>query len=127
MHETRIFPAGTAVVELDQRAARVVAHALEPQGPDSFVAWGFFDAVFLPVEYIEPRVIEAMIPEMLADDLDLRQRFEAKKVADPDFAGDPAAIREWFYRQSPYADARAGIYPVGLVDDPAVVRRLCSP
>lgn len=122
--ETRTFPAGTAVVGTDQSAARVVAHALEPQGPDSFAAWGLFDAVFTPVEYVEPRVIEAMIPQLLADDLDLRERFETRKADDPEFAGDPRAIREWFYRQTPYADARAGIYPVGLVDDPAAVDRL---
>jgi len=40
--ETRLFPVGSAVVDMNQRAARVAAHALEPDGPDSFVQWGFF-------------------------------------------------------------------------------------
>ena len=115
--ETRTYPAGTVVVPMDQRAARVAAHALEPQGPDSFVSWGLFDAVFLPVEYVEPRVIEAMIPDLLRDPA-LARRFERRKEDDPAFAADPRAIREWFYRQTPYADQRAGLYPVGLVDEP---------
>ncbi|MFO7652550.1 MAG: M14 family metallopeptidase [Candidatus Krumholzibacteriia bacterium] len=125
VEETRTFPAGTVIVDVRQRAARVIAHALEPQGPDSFAAWGFFDSVFLPVEYIEPRVIEAMIPSLL-EDADLARRFHERRAADPEFAADPRAIREWFYRQTPYADQRAGLYPVGLVDDPEVVRALAA-
>ena len=36
-------------------------------------------------------------------------------------ANDPWAIRYWFYAKTPYYDHRVGVYPVGLVDDPAVV------
>jgi hypothetical protein len=120
----RDFPAGTAVIDMRQRTARVIAHALEPLGPDSFAAWGFFDAVFDPVEYVEPYVIEAMIPELLAADPELRRRFAERRSTDPAFASDPSAVRAWFYRQTPYADARAGLYPVGLLDDAGQLSRL---
>jgi hypothetical protein len=111
-------------VSTRQRASRVVVHALEPRGPDSFVSWGFFDAVFEPVEYVEDYVIEAMIPALLAEDPALRERYEARCAADSAFAGDPRAQRAWFYRQTPYADSQAGLYPVGLLDDADVLRRL---
>lgn len=115
--ESRVFPRGSVVVDMNQRSARVIAHLLEPQGPDSMVRWGFFDPVFERVEYIESYVLEAMIPRMLADDPRLVQELAQRKVMDPEFANDPWAIREWFYEKTPYYDQRVGIYPVGTVDD----------
>ena len=39
------FPAGSAVVPLDQPAAKVAIHWLEPEGPDSAVTWGSEDSI----------------------------------------------------------------------------------
>jgi hypothetical protein len=122
--QEREFPAGSAVVDMRQRAARVAAHILEPEGPDSFARWGFFDAVFQRSEYVEPYVIEKMARQMLDADPELRREFARKKARDEQFAGDPRAIRDWFYQRTPYYDARLNIYPVGLVDDRAVVDSL---
>ena len=49
--EKRVFPAGSVVVDMNQRSARVAAHLLEPLGPDSMVRWGYLDAIFERVEY----------------------------------------------------------------------------
>ncbi len=122
--ETLIFPAGTAVVPVGQPAARAIAHLLEPGGPDSLARWGFFNAVFDRVEYVESYVIEAMIPQMLADRPELAAELEAAKAADPAWAKDPWNIRMWFYERTPYYDGRAGLYPVGLLDDPSVLESL---
>ena len=122
--ETRILPTGSVVVDLAQPLARVAAHLLEPEGPDSLVRWGFFDAVFEPVEYVEAYVIERMIPELLAADPRLAERLAARKLADPEFAADPWAIRTWFYEQTPFFDQRAGLYPVGRIVDRAALSRL---
>jgi hypothetical protein len=122
--ETRVFPAGTVVVDMNQRTARVAAHLLEPEGPDALVQWGFFDPVFARVEYVESYVIEAMIPQLLADNPGWVAELEERKAADPEFAADPWAIRYWFYERTPWYDQRVGIYPVGLLDDRAVVDAL---
>jgi len=122
--ETRVFPAGSVVVDMNQRAARVAAHLLEPGGPDSLVRWGFFDAIFQRVEYVESYVIEAMIPDMLAADPDLAVELAERKTADPEFAADPDAIRHWFYSRTPYFDQRVGIYPVGSLDSRPLVDEL---
>jgi len=37
--EQRTFPAGTMLVDMNQRTARVIAHLLEPASPDSYAAW----------------------------------------------------------------------------------------
>jgi len=114
--ETRTFPAGTAVVDMNQRGARVIAHLLEPKGPDSLVQWGYFDSIFERVEYVESYVIEEMIPELLAENPTWAAELEQAKANNPEFAADPWAIRYWFYARTPYYDDRVGIYPVGAVD-----------
>jgi len=111
--ETRLFPAGSVVVDMNQRAARVAAHLLEPRAPDSLVQWGFFDAIFERVEYVESYVIEEMIVEMLAENPALAVDLAERKASDPEFAADTWAIRNWFYAKTPYYDQRVGIYPVG--------------
>ena len=76
------------------------------------------------MEYAEPYVIEAMIPGLLAEHPDWAAELAARKAASPEFAGDPDAIRQWFYERTPYWDARAGVYPVGCLDDRAQVEGL---
>lgn len=119
--EARVYPRGSAVVDMEQRAARVAAHALEPDGPDSFVSWGFFNAIFEQKEYIESYVIEDLARKMMATDENLAREFEEAKAADPEMAKDPRAIRRWFYRRTPYWDDRIGVYPVGKIVDRATV------
>ena len=41
VRETREFIAGTVLVPLNQKRAKVAVHLLEPEAPDSLVAWGF--------------------------------------------------------------------------------------
>ena len=113
----RSFPAGSIVVPLDQRSSAVAAHLLEPQGPDSFVAWGFFDAIFEQKEFGESYVIEKLAREMLGKDPGLRAEFE-KALEDPAFASSPYRRLDFFYRRSPWWDDRIGLYPVGLVTTP---------
>ncbi|HOX24460.1 MAG TPA: M14 family metallopeptidase [Candidatus Krumholzibacteria bacterium] len=119
-----LFPAGTAVVDLAQPAAPAIAHGLEPEAPDSFARWGFFDSAMTQVEYVESYVIERMMSRMVADNPSLIDSLAARKAADPEFAGDPWAIRTWFYRRTPYYDQRAFVYPIGCLDDRGAVDAL---
>jgi hypothetical protein len=115
--ETRTYPAGSVVVDMNQRASQVAAHILEPMGPDSYLQWGFFDAVFEQKEYTDADVIEKKGREMLARDESLRKELEAKKAADPEFAKHPGRIRNWLYQHSPYWDDRKDVYPDGMIVD----------
>jgi len=119
----RSFPAGSIVVPLDQRASAVAVHLLEPQGPDSFAAWGFFDAIFEQKEFAEAYVMEKVAREMMEEDPALRAEFE-KALADPAFAADPKRRLDFFYRRSPHWDDGIGLYPVGLITSPAVMNRV---
>jgi hypothetical protein len=91
---------------------------LEPEGPDSFVAWGFFDAIFEDKEYAEDYVMETLAREMLAKDPQLKEEFEAKVASDSAFRANPAARLEFFYRRTPWWDDRKDRYPVLRVVTP---------
>jgi hypothetical protein len=115
VRETRTYPAGSVVVALAQPAGNVAMHLLEPDGPDSFVAWGFFNIIFEQKEYGEDYVVEKLAREMMAKDEKLRREFEQKVAADPTFAASPAARLNFFYERSPYWDKQMNLYPVGRV------------
>ena len=113
VRERLSFPKGSAVVPLDQRAARVAIHFLEPEAPDSAVAWGFFNAVFEQKEYGESYVLEKLAREMMDKDPKLAEEFAQKVASDKAFASDPSARLDFFYRRSPWWDSHLGLYPVG--------------
>lgn len=115
VRERRTFPAGSVVVTVAQPAGNVAVHLLEPDGPDSFVAWGFFNAIFEQKEYGEDYVLEKLAREMLAKDENLRRKFEQKVASDPKFAASPTARLNFFYERSPYWDKQMNLYPVGRI------------
>lgn len=111
------LPPGSLIVPLDQRAANVVIELLEPQAPDSLLHWGYLDAIFQTAEYGEPRVLEQLARDMLAQDPALKTAFEKKLHDDPAFAKDPDARLEFFFERSPwYTAQRVGAYPVLRLD-----------
>jgi hypothetical protein len=112
--EKMSFPAGSAVVRLNQRLSKVALEWLEPAAPDSALQWGFFDSIFEQKEYGEAYVLESLAREMMAKDPKLKAEFEKKVASDPVFAGSPYARLEFFYERTPwYAANRVGQYPVG--------------
>ena len=112
--ERMSFPAGSAVVRLNQRLSKVAVQWLEPAAPDSALQWGFFDSIFEQKEYGEAYVLEALAREMMAKDPKLKAEFEKKVAGDPAFAGNPYARLSFFYERAPWYGAnRVGLYPVG--------------
>lgn len=110
--EKMSFPANSVVVPMDQPAAKVAIHLLEPEGPDSLVQWGFFDTIFEQKEYGEGYVLEKLAREMMAKDPSLKAEFEQKLASDKDFAANPAERLNWFFKRSPWWDQSLGLYPV---------------
>ena len=113
--ETREFPAGSIVMPTAQPLGKLVLNLLEPQAPDSFVKWGFFNAIFEEKEYAEHYVLEVLARDMLAADPKLKREFEDLVAGDPEFAGSPAARLRFFYKRSPYWDPQMNLYPAGRI------------
>ena len=113
MKRTRVWRLPETCSRTNQRAAKVAVHLLEPKAPDSFVAWGFFNAIFEQKEYAESYVMEEIGARMLAEDERLRGEFEKKIATDSTFARRPQARLNWLYLHSKWADRMMNVYPVG--------------
>lgn len=114
--EVRDVAAGALYVPVAQAQARLAAQLLEPEGPDSFLAWGFMNAIFERKEYLEPYVAEDFAQQLLARDPATRAEFERRLAEDPGFAKDPQARLEFFYRRHPAWDEAYRLYPVLRVE-----------
>ncbi|MFC2113863.1 M14 family metallopeptidase [Bacteroidota bacterium] len=124
LEETKVFPAGSVVVSMNQATAKVIAFILEPEAPGSFVYWGFFNPIFEQKEYGESYVMEKVAREMLEKDPALKAEFELKKKDNPDFANNQWEILNWFYSKTPYWDNRINAYPVGRILSPSELNKL---
>jgi hypothetical protein len=118
--EPRTFPAGSVLVRMEQRAARVALNILEPEAPDSAVRWGFLDAIFEQKEYAAPYILEPLAASMKLQHDELRVAYEKRLREDPAFTADAAARLRWWYERSPYREQDLQLYPVfRLADVPA--------
>lgn len=110
---TQTYPAGSVRVPTDQPLGLLAAALLEPEHPDSLLAWGFFPEILQRTEYIEGYAIAPLADRMLAADPQLRAAFEARLAAEPAFAASPDRRLAWFYERTPYYDDRYLLYPIG--------------
>jgi Zinc carboxypeptidase len=110
--QSRPISAPKLFVPIAQNLARLIAALLEPQAPDSFAAWGYFNACFEQKEQLEPYVAEQIAREMSAADPKLRAAFESRLSEDPAFSADPAARLEFFCRHHASWDAQLNLYPI---------------
>ncbi|HEX8435301.1 M14 family metallopeptidase [Archangium sp.] len=113
--ETQALPAGTLYVPAAQKGLPVLAHLLEPLGPDSLLAWGFFNNHFEQKEYVEDYVLEPFARELLARDPAVKAAWE-EKLKDAEFASNPRARLRFFYERHPAYDVRFNLYPVFRTD-----------
>jgi hypothetical protein len=113
--DTRALPAGTLYVPAAQKGAHLLAHLLEPLGPDSLLAWGFFNAHFEQKEYIEDYVVEPFARELLAKDAAVKAAWE-EQLKNESFAKDPRARLRFFAERHPAADPHLNLYPVFRTD-----------
>ncbi|MBK7268774.1 MAG: hypothetical protein IPI07_04460 [Flavobacteriales bacterium] len=104
--------AGDLLVPMDRATDRFVMAVLEPEAPDSYFAWGFFDSVLQQKEWFSDYVFEDVATHLLAKDPALKAELEAKRAADPEFAKDALAQLAFVFERSPYMEPGYRRYPV---------------
>jgi hypothetical protein len=104
--------AGTLIVYTNQRQLRVIVNLLEPEAPDSFVNWGFFNAFFERKEYAESYVMEPYAKQMIKDDPDLRSEFYKRLNENESFRNNGGERIDFFYKRSPFFDRVENVYPI---------------
>ena len=110
--EPQTLPSGSLFVPIAQPNSRLVMALLEPRAPDSYAAWGFFNAHFEQKEYMEEYVLEQIAPEMMREHPEIRREFEQRLKDDPEFAKSSEARLEFFYQKHPSYDCKQNLYPV---------------
>ena len=110
--ETAEVETGTLIVYTNQRAIRVIVNLLEPEAPDSFVNWGFFNAFFERKEYAEAYVMEPYAKQMMKDNPQLRSDFYKKLNEDDSFRNNGGERLDFFYKHSPFYDKGENVYPI---------------
>lgn len=108
---------GDYVVYTDQPAKRYIVEVLEPQAPDSFFNWNFFDSVLSRKEYFSAYVFEDEAAQMLTKDPALRKALEQAKATDENLRNSGQAQLSWIHAQSEYAEKTHNRYPIGRLLD----------
>ena len=107
------FMAGDMMVKTGQKKDRYILETLEPQAPDSFFAWNFFDGILMQKEHFSAYVFEDLAKEILDKDRSLNQRFLDKKEKDEAFRNNANAQLNFIYENSDYFEPTYKRYPIG--------------
>jgi hypothetical protein len=112
------YYAGDFVVYVNQPTNRYIVETLEPQATDSYFNWNFFDSILDMKEHYSAYVFEDTATELLKNNADLKNKLEAKKASDAEFAKNGTAQLEFVYKNSDYYEKTHNRYPVDrLVTD----------
>jgi hypothetical protein len=122
--EIRAFRKGDWVVWMDQTANRFLMETLEPQAPDSWMAWNFFDPILMQKEYFSDYVFEDLAADYLKKNPEIRAQLEEKKAKEPEFNANGRAQLDWVYRHSPWYEPSHRRYPVARVVAASAVQKL---
>lgn len=109
------FYAGDYLIKLNQAANRFIIETLEPEAPDSYFAWNFFDGILMQKEYFSPYVFEDLAADFLEDNPKIKEALEVKKLEDEAFAKNAYQQLNFIYKQSPYYEQTHLRYPVGRI------------
>lgn len=109
---------GDFVVYVNQKTNRYIVETLEPQAPDSFFNWNFFDAILGQKEHFSSYIFEDTAAELLKENPSLKQKLETEKAKNPELAKSAYAQLEFIYKNSDYFEPTFMRYPIGrLVKD----------
>ena len=106
------FKKGDFIVDTNQNAFRYIIETLEPQAPDSFFNWNFFDTILQQKEGFSPYVWEDMALKILNSDPELKKEFESKKESEQDFAKNWYLQLDWIHKKSPNYESAHLQYPI---------------
>lgn len=106
------FRKGDYYIPANQVANRFLAEVLEPQAPDSYFAWNFFDGILVQKEGFSGYEFEDIAQRYVQEHPELRKILEEKKRSDTAFANNAYAQLDFIYKHSPYYEPAHMNYPV---------------
>ncbi len=106
------FRSGDYIIKTDQYAFRYLMATLEPEAPDSFFNWNFFDTILQQKEGFSPYVWEDKALELLQNNIKLKEAFEHRKKDLTAFNNNWYAQLDWLHKQSEHYESAHMQYPV---------------
>ncbi|MFD0964966.1 M14 family metallopeptidase [Pseudofulvibacter geojedonensis] len=110
------FRKGDFIVQLTPENLRYLIETLEPEAPDSFFNWNFFDTILQQKEHFSAYVFEDKAVEILNNDLDLKKKFENRKRTDSSFSNNPYAQLDWIHKHSNHYETNHMQYPIYRIE-----------
>lgn len=107
---------GDAVVYVNQQSNRYIVETLEPQAPDSFFSWNFFDSILGQKEHFSSYIFEDTAAQLLKQEPSLQQKLEEEKARNSDLAKNAYAQLDFIYRNSAYFEPTFMRYPIGRLE-----------
>jgi len=105
---------GDVLVSTHQLNRRFIVSVLEPESPDSYFAWNFFDSYVQQKEYFSPYVFEDQAIDVLEANPHLKKEFEIKKSTDKEFRESSAQQLYFIYKHSDNYEPTHNVLPVGF-------------
>ncbi|MBL7925053.1 MAG: hypothetical protein JNL88_12705, partial [Bacteroidia bacterium] len=109
---------GDYLIFCNQASNRYIIETLEPQAPDAFFAWNFFDEILQQKEWFSDYLWDEEAGKILNENDALKQEFEAKKASDSSFASNAWAMYSWIFERSQWHEPSHLRYPVLRLDMP---------
>jgi hypothetical protein len=106
------FQKGDLIIPMNQSANRFVVEVLEPQAPDSYFSWNFFDGVLAQKEGFSGYAFEDIASQYLREHPEVKSKLEERRAADSAFAKSASAQLDFVYKNSPFYEPAHLRYPV---------------
>jgi len=112
MFKTISIRKGDYLVPTNQPGAKYLVETLEPESPDSFFNWNFFESILQQKEHISDYVFEETAEKILNNNPWLKDSLNNKKQIDEDFRNNSRAQLNYIYRHSDFFEKTYKLYPV---------------
>jgi hypothetical protein len=106
------FRPGDVLVPTNQNGSLFLHAVLQPMCEDSYFTWNYFDSYLQEKEYFSNYVFVEKLRSILQANPELRQEYEAKKVADKEFANSEWQQLYYIYQHSVYFEPSYMLLPV---------------
>lgn len=121
-----LYRKGDYIIPVKNEALRFIVETLEPQAPDSYFAWNYFDAILQQKEWFSPYVFEDEAYEMLKNDPELHQEFKLKRESDSSFASNDFAQLYFLYKRSSHYEKTHNLYPITRINETISAEKLTA-
>ena len=105
------FKKSDYLIDTKQPNIRYLLATLEPEAPDSFFNWNYFDTILQQKEHFSPYVFEDKAEIILNNNPTLKAEFETKKL-DSVFAKNSYLQLDWIHKNSAHYETSHLQYPI---------------